>query len=139
MAVAPACNLGLVLLEDDRFGEAELVLQDVLRTLKTQSRKVYIGLVHTYLLPGAAVGSRWSDFDEHLREANSRLQETGELDIDAAQSSERSGDTAWRAGYLGRAWAAWRLSAKQWEGLGRAWDLERVREKLGRVDTLNPP
>ncbi|MBK7755570.1 MAG: protein kinase [Deltaproteobacteria bacterium] len=139
MAVAPACNLGLVLLEDDRFGEAELVLQDVLRTLKTQSRKVYIGLVHTYLLPGAAVGSRWSDFDEHLREANSRLQETGELDIDAAQASERAGDTAWRAGYLGRAWAAWRLSAKQWEGLGRAWDLERVREKLGRVDTLNPP
>ncbi|MFU8804968.1 MAG: ATP-binding protein, partial [Bradymonadaceae bacterium] len=110
-------NLGLTLLAQEKYADADVIFKDVLRSLLASTRKGYIGLAHVGNLPGSAVNRDWKRWDHHLSEARRHLMESGMVDTDGARIAELAGKIAIEAGEDERGQLALALARKQFETL----------------------
>ena len=132
-AVFNEVNLGLVLSHEGRWMAARQAIKGALDTFEAQGRRAFVGLSHALMLPCAAGQRAWSQWDEHLWEAQMLLSQTGFVDFDIANELERAATLARDAGESVRAELAFEAARAQWHGLGRADDEARVRTEISRL------
>lgn len=106
-------NLGLTLLAQEKYGEADRIFQDILEQLSKSGRKGYIGLAHVCNLPTSAVSRDWRRWDFHIREAQRYLAESGIVDTDLARVADLAAQLASEAKQPERAEAARSLARSQ--------------------------
>ena len=124
-------NLGLVLVERERYAQAGEVFRARLATAEAAGWRQMEGALHTCLLPCVAAARQWEAWDHHLDRATALLADTSFLDVDIARMAGRAGDLATRLDEPERAAAALHLALAQWTGLERSAEAERVRQALG--------
>lgn len=132
-AVFNEVNLGLVLSHEGRWTAARQAIKGALDTFEAQGRRAFVGLSHALMLPCSAGQRAWSQWDEHLWEAQMLLRQTGFVDFDIANELERAATLARDAGEGDRARRAFEAARAQWHGLGRADDEARVRTAISRL------
>ncbi|MBU48187.1 MAG: hypothetical protein CL920_05755 [Deltaproteobacteria bacterium] len=137
----PKVNLGLVLVERERYQEAFSMLEEGLEIFEEQGRKGFIGAVHAFLLPCLAYHRYWQSFDEHQLQAKEILKQTSLLDADIARLTSIAGDLACEAKQFKRAKEAYQLSLSQWQELDQQEEVDKVRaalQELGKFLERNP-
>ncbi len=117
-AMTDELNLGLVLLELGRYGEARRRLTAVLQRAERVAFKVLVVYGHLCLLVCEARDGRWSAWDTRWR-AIAPVREGKLVDLDVCRVAEMAARHAGLARRIERAQAAWRLAADQYRRLGR--------------------
>ena len=126
--LAPAINLGLVLLESGRYAEARAATNEVLaRSRRLQMVGSTIASLIS-LLPCDAVEGAWTDWDRHFEEARLLMDRTGFLEEDCPRFLRFAAELAIAEGHAGRAREALRLAAQLWRALGRPGAATEVEE-----------
>lgn len=128
--VAVRFNLGMTLLQQEEFARAEPVMQEVLENMQAAGRTGYVGLAQIAMLPSYAARADWAAWDASFEQALANLNQGGVVDQDVALLFEIAGNLAAKAGMVGRAQRAFESAAVQWETLGAAEKLQKVRKKL---------
>jgi serine/threonine protein kinase/tetratricopeptide (TPR) repeat protein len=118
-------NVARVQAERGAYAEARVRLERS-RPVFEQGRRDALAWLYLVLLLCDAGQRDWASWDQHWRVAEELLSETGYLDLDIAIVAEMAGTLARDAGDGARAAAAYELARKQWQGLGRGSDAERV-------------
>jgi len=117
-ALTDELNLGVVLLEMGRFGEARRRLTAVVQRAERVRFKVLVVYGHLCLLVCEARDRRWAAWDTRWR-AIAPIREGKLVDLDACRLAEMAAGQAVRSGAPDRAAAAWRLVADQYRRLGQ--------------------
>lgn len=131
-AMTDELNLGLVLLELGRFGEARRRLTAVVQRAERVRFRVLVVYGHLCLLVCEARDGRWAAWDARWR-AIGPVRAGKLVDVDACRVAEMAGRMAARAGERARAQGAWRLAADQYRRLGREGDAAIAQ---GQADAL---
>jgi tetratricopeptide (TPR) repeat protein len=137
-AAFPRVNLGLILTERGRIGEAREALEEALAAFAQQGRKGMVGAVHACLLPCCVAGADSAGFDHHLTEAMAHLAETGLSDVDIARSAQRAGEGLAAAGDQRRARDALTLARAQWSALNRLAEAEACTALIESSGSASP-
>ncbi len=116
-SVLPRLNLALVLIEDQRFEQAELMLIEARTELRSTGGRGLLVAVEAVLLPCLAHRKDWGAFDHHLAEALDLLASTGMNDPDIARPTQLAGTIARDAGQHIRARQALNIALQQWTSL----------------------
>lgn len=124
----PLLNLGLVLVERERYDEALAPLEEALDLLEAAGRRGLVGLAHVVQLPCAAARGDLRSWDVHWVRSQALLAETGFVEVDIAMMAERAG-TLMAAVDAERAVAVRGLARSQWLALGRE-------EAVARLDSI---
>ncbi len=111
-------NLGLVLLEQERFADARAAFEAELPALVRTGKRAYLGWVHHVLLPCAAHAGDLASFDAHAAAARELAAQGALVDEDMALAAERAGSLLAAHGEGARAAEAYALAAAQWRALG---------------------
>ncbi|MCA9562357.1 MAG: tetratricopeptide repeat protein, partial [Myxococcales bacterium] len=125
-------NLALVLLLEQKYAEARVLLERTGKQLQEGGRNWFLGAVHAAMLSCAADASDWSQFDLHCEQAATLLTDSYAPDGDVAWTLQHGGDLAANAGEVERAARAYDMAKSQWEGLGQS---ERVAELEALIAT----
>lgn len=123
-------NISLVLIYRERFDEARTLLEELLSFLQERKQRDLEGIAHLSMLPCAAFSQDWSAWKYHIEQAHALLNEVGFCDVDSAQVAQLAGDMARNMGAEKEAIAAYELSSRQWELLGRTEDVELIQRLL---------
>ncbi|MBA2663354.1 MAG: tetratricopeptide repeat protein [Bradymonadaceae bacterium] len=126
-------NLGMVLMAQAKFAQADPIMRQVLTTLLPTRRGGYIGLAHMGMLPGCAARADWTAWDHHVSEAALHLEQSAMIDIDLAQVAEMAAQLARDGGQSARAREAFDLALNQWRALGRE---DRITEIEAQLEAL---
>lgn len=129
-SVYPNINLGLLLVEQERWDDALEVLRPLGRRVERQKRGPMQAAVAVALLPCLAQVGAFEEFDEEARHATALLEETGFVDADIARKATQAGVAAAAAGQTERAHAAFSIARGQWAGLGKTAEVAAVDERL---------
>lgn len=116
----PMLNVGLLLIEQQRFPEARRRLNLVLTAMARSGRRGLEGAVHAFLLPCVARARDWEAWDGHLEQGRALLQATGIVDADIAGVAEVAARIATSMRERERAADAWALAREQWLRMGRS-------------------
>jgi tetratricopeptide (TPR) repeat protein len=128
-------NLGLLLMERGRFGEALPALRSVLDRFERQGRAQMRGITHVFVLPCLAWAGEWQEFDDHLSRAERLLARTGYADHDAARMAWSAARAARATGHDELARRCFALARDQFRGLKHDAEAEAVeRESIGPRD-----
>jgi len=131
----PMANLGLILLAQDRFGEARGMFAEALRLALSHHHLGLAGALNVALLACLAGEGFWAPWDEHLAEARRLLEESDWVDPDIAPLAERAGDLAQAAGEDRRAARAFAIAEHQWTKLGRKGRAAQVSRKRADIES----
>ena len=123
-ALAPAFNLGCVLVERGRMEEGRARMEAYLRLehVPAEGR----GVAHVVMARVEAANGRWDEVAEHVDRAESLLVETDYVDRDAALFSEQIAALAAAAGQQALSARVRSMSVSQWTRLGRADEASRA-------------
>ena len=127
-------NLGLVLIEQARFSEANLLLSEVLNRLEVAGHNRVSVLVRACLLPCLAHDSDWKKWREYMGQMG-LLTSGAVIDPDIAFVARMAARKAVSVGAYTQALAAWRLSLVQFESLGREEEARSVRTEMAVLET----
>ena len=129
-AQASSINLGITLMGQGRFIEADSLLQEAAEVLKRHDSRALYG-VALCMLAASAVGRRaWDEVDRLLLEGQAVLRPMRFADIDLAIVAVQTADRAEAAGERGRAKMILGLALEQYKLLGRDDDAAAIRERL---------
>lgn len=127
--LAPALNLGVVLIELGRFAEAREQLDEVLRrSRRLQMAGSTLGALIS-LLPCDAAQGEWTSWDRHLEEARLLMERTGFIEDDCPRFLRFAAELAIAEGHHGRARTALRVAGELWVALGQP-------DQAKEIDTL---
>jgi len=127
-------NLGLVLIEQARFSEANLLLSEVHNRLEVAGHNRISVLVRACLLPCLAHDSDWKKWRDFMGRM-SLLTSGAVVDPDIAYVARMAARKAVSVGAYTQALAAWRLSLVQFEALGREEEARSVRNEMAVLET----
>ena len=136
-AVTAWLNVGLALMEQEKFAEARPLLEKARAVFEQQERTTYLAAAHVSLLPCTATAGDWKDYDRNLDASKELLQETGFIDYDIPRFCELGARIAEEAGEQRRAVRGWALAAREWDRLGREDACEAALERAKRLTTSN--
>ncbi len=123
-------NLGLIRSARGDWKGAREALETARRTFALEKRRDLEAACCIALLAPAAASRDWAAFDRLMAQGLVLLERTGWVYSDIAREAERAGDQASKRGEVARSRRAWDLALKQWEGLGRSEDADRVRSRF---------
>ena len=129
-AIYPNINLGLLLVEQERWEEALDVLRPLGERVARQRRGPMQAAVAVAMLPALAHVGAFDEFDTEAERARVLLDETGFVDADIARKASQAGAAATTAGQPGRARVAFTIARGQWAGLGKDVEVSAVEERL---------
>ena len=118
-SVYPKINLGLLLVEQERWIEALEVLRPLGDHVRRQGRGPMQAAVCVALLPCLAKVGEFDDFAIEADRAAALLTETGFVDADIARKATLGGVMASERGHDAGARAALQIARSQWLGLAR--------------------
>ena len=110
-------NLGLVLLEQERYSEARAVFEREVPGLERDGKRAYLGWVRSVLLPCVAHEGDLTAFDAYVAMARAVTEERGMVDEDMAAAAERAARLFEQRGDAARARVALELASAQWIAL----------------------
>ena len=119
-------NLALVLVVQERYDEAAGLLTEALTAIDEGSSISVRGFARILLACCAAGTGRWEGFDVPFLKGLSLLTRTELLDVDLAGLAEHIARLALEADQADRAVRALELATRQWRGLGREDEAERI-------------
>ncbi len=128
--VVPHFNLVLTLIDGEHYGQARQELETVVESIASSGQKSYLAIAHTALVPCCGADRDWEDWDAHFRAAADYLDETGFVHKDIAMLMELAAELAASADEIIRARHAAATAARQWRGVGREEDAERVESMI---------
>lgn len=128
-AVTVRTNLALTLLSRGTLEAAEAAFEEVLTTAQRHGLTHLEAVSRLGLMACAAGEGAWLAWESHVDPAEALLSQ-GLVDADFALTAERAAELARAAEQEGRARRAWRLALAQWEQLGRAREVARVRAAM---------
>ncbi len=131
-AVVPLLNLGIVLTARGEHAPAREHLRAGLALATRAGNGMMRGFSHALSLPSTAVLKAWESWGDHLAGARG-LTASGVFDPDVAAALQQAGIEAARSERWEHAREALELAETQWEGLGREWEIERVRKALETI------
>ncbi len=131
----PMANLGLILLAQDRFGEARVMFSEALDLALHHRHLGLAGALHVALLVCLAGEGFFEPWDAHLAEALRLLRESDWVDPDIAPLAERAGDLALEAGEGTRAATVFGIAEQQWSRLGRKGRAAQVSKKRADAES----
>ena len=123
-------NLCLLLVQTGRGAEARDTLDAGLSRAWSTGRMALAVSVLAALLPCDAGAADWEAWDAHLAELERQCARVAIVDVDIAGAAELGAALADEAGETARARRAWEVALSQWEGLGRAEEATKVRDRL---------
>ena len=129
-AVYPNINLGLLLVEQERWDDALDILRPLGETVARQKRGPMQAAVSVALLPCLAQVGDFEAFDQEAARAAELLSETGFVDADIARKATQAGAAATAAGEADRARVAFAIARDQWTGLGKGDEVDAVDSRL---------
>jgi eukaryotic-like serine/threonine-protein kinase len=122
----PEINLGLVLVAQQRHGEARAVLEPLARFLQQRGRSALYLHAGMGLTPALAGLRDWGALDTWLDSLETELERTGVVDADLARAAERAMALCSRQDKPGRASRLKDLGLRQWQALGRDAEVNRL-------------
>lgn len=131
------CNLGFLLLERGRFGEAEPLFEQLHRASLTEERQIDVLWILWGRLTCAAAAKRWDEW-EPLQTRIDELSERGLVDEDLASASRLAAGHARRSGRYEHASWAYRYALGHYERMGKPAKARRVRELLADLGVALP-
>ena len=131
--VYPRINLGLLLVEQERWSEALDILLPLRLTVAQERRGTMEAAVAIALLAPLAASGRWGEFDILVLRAHALLLETGFVEPDLARKAGQAGRVAAAVGQPARARAAWDIALEQWRALDRPEDVEAIEQALSAL------
>ena len=134
--VTAKMNVGLALMEQQRWADAQPLLETARAVFEEQGRATYLAAAHVSLLPCSAHAADWEAYDRHLDASKDLLEDTGFTDYDMPRFCELAAARAEHANERHRAMRGWALAAREWQRLGREDDAERA---LQRAASLTSP
>ncbi|MEE2828148.1 MAG: hypothetical protein VX498_03085, partial [Myxococcota bacterium] len=126
MSRSVTVNLALVLVVQERYDEAAGLLTEALTAIDDGSSISVRGFARILLACCAAGTGRWEGFDVPFLKGLSLLTRTELLDVDLAGLAEHIARLALEADQADRAVRALELATRQWRGLGREDEAERI-------------
>jgi hypothetical protein len=126
-------NVGLALMEQERWADAQPLLETARAVFEEQGRATYLAAAHVSLLPCSAHAADWEAYDLHLDASKDLLEETGFTDYDMPRFCELAAARAEQADQRHRAMRGWALAAREWQRLGREQDAERALQRAGAL------
>ena len=136
-AVTAWLNVGLALMEQEKFAEARPLLEKARAVFEQQERTTYLAAAHVSLLPCTATAGDWKDYDRNLNASKELLKESGFIDYDIPRFCELGARIAEEAGERRRAVRGWALAAREWDRLGREDACEAALERAKRLTTTD--
>jgi hypothetical protein len=127
-------NLGLVLIEQARFSEADLLLSEVHDRLEAAGHTRVSVLVRACLLPCLAHSGDWKRWRDYM-ERIGPLTSGSVSEPDVAYTARMAARKAVSVGAYTQALAAWRLSLVQFDALGREEESRAVRAEMAVLET----
>lgn len=138
-AVYPVANLGQMLAQQGRWGEAREILESALSIFDRQGLAPMQGTLHALLLAPVIAEGDGGAFDLHLASARALLDETAYVDPDIANMARLAGDVAREQGHEERARRAYQLAAQQLRSLGREDEARHVEMIFDLLEGYEPP
>ena len=123
-------NLGLTMLEQEKFSEALPYLQKALLRAGATDSVGYIGAVRAAMLPIAAFEGRWDEFERCIEEAWIHLGDKSFAHSDLARVTRWGADMALEAGRKALARRSYELAILQWRALDRPEQVSKITEIL---------
>jgi len=133
-SVYPKINLGLLLVEQERWVDALDVLRPLGEHVERQGRGPMLAAVCVALLPCLAKVGEFEDFGREANRAARLLRETGFIDADIARKATLGGVVAAAQGDAQGAAAALRIARDQWVGLGRGDEVAVIDKRLAELE-----
>lgn len=131
MSFVSACNLGLVLIAQQRYPESRAVLSEALREVESQGRQGWAGAIHAMLLVSSLGDVR--EWFTHLGKARNLLRRSGFTDPDIVWALEQAAGVARDAGRSARAVEALELALRQCELQGDSRCAQELRDQLAAL------
>jgi len=133
-AVTARLNIGLALMEQQRWPEARPLLDAARADYEEQGHRSYLAAAHVALLPCAAHDEDWPAFEHHLLSGKVLIEETSFTDYDIPRYCGQAAQMAEDAQQLFHAMRCWALCAREWQRLGRE---DEAQAALQRARTLS--
>ena len=119
-------NLALVLLGRGRFVEARASIEAIRAGVSRGGQRGVLAYIHAALLACAADTGAVDQWDTHLSELHTLLDETGIVDPDLAWCAQLAAERARANGHAREAAEACALALSQWTSLGETARIEEV-------------
>ncbi len=126
----PLLNRGLLNLKRKTYLEAQSILEEGIVTVRALGQRHLLGYFHVALLPCSAHAGNWREWDDHMTEAITLLDETGAVDQDIAWPAELASELASGLGETERSLQALQLAGDQWTALRQADKAEAVEDRI---------
>jgi tetratricopeptide (TPR) repeat protein len=130
-------NIGLALMEQEKFEEARPLLEKARAVFEQHERSTYLAAAHVSLLPCAATAKDWKAYDRHLNASKELLEESGFIDYDIPRFCELGARLAEEADERRRAIRGWALAAREWDRLGREDACEAALKRAKALTSAN--
>lgn len=123
-------NQGIVLLLQDRFGEARTSLQEAVGGLEKLNSRGRLGACHLYMLGAFAEDQDWAEFDSHYGLGIALLMESEHVHPDVGLISARVGQVLVEMGQTERARQLLEHALRQYRMLGMRDSIADIRALL---------
>ncbi len=135
-AVTARLNIGLALMEQQRWSEARPLLASACKNFEEQGHRTYLAAAHVSLLPCAAHDEDWTALAQHLDSAKTLIEETSFTDYDIPRFCGHAAQMAEDAGETFHAMRCWALCAREWKRLGREAEAETAAQRAKKLNQV---